>query len=476
MMGGYQDPSQNQSPGTIGVVQAPMQQPGQQWGTPQSVSALPGGPTPMDTTPAPTTDNLAGGASVVAAAGAGTGVMVGALDETNVKSAQKLSEKMRKDEMLGDMATISSVLYCNMSHPELKTEYPNWNDRWKQISKRWRLLSNEEKQPFLQQARDNRSASKMKKTQQNPLLSISDNATSNLIVRPSSANLAEQQAAQAPPSTPSTSESPAGAVGVSTVAVGGGGSKANLVVAANIANTFINLSSLTAMGQAGSTAQQTQQPVQQQIVPPRAQFASVNQAVEQQQQQPQPPQPPGPGTSGAVNVLVNQQGGPMTPTHVMKTLAIGNSRTNIFVPNVIASPGASNFTVHHHHHQFGLRNGPAPNVTVNPNGNFNVNSSAILRPGSYAHIRPAFLPQTFNIVASGGAGGGGPSGSAVQSPILAASLQTINKIAAQQHQHGAGGASSSSSRSSSASVGNKIINVGQDGSQQILITTGGQQQ
>lgn len=64
------------------------------------------------------------------------------------------------------MATISSVLYCNMSHPELKTEYPNWNDRWKQISKRWRLLSNEEKQPFLQQARDNRSASKMKKTQQ----------------------------------------------------------------------------------------------------------------------------------------------------------------------------------------------------------------------------------------------------------------------------------------------------------------------
>lgn len=97
-MGGYQDPSQNQSPGTIGVVQAPMQQPGQLWGTPQSVPALPGGPTPMDTTPAPTTDNLAGGASVVAAAGTGTGVMVGALDETNVKSAQKLSEKMRKDE------------------------------------------------------------------------------------------------------------------------------------------------------------------------------------------------------------------------------------------------------------------------------------------------------------------------------------------------------------------------------------------
>uniref|UniRef100_A0A182MGK2 PHD-type domain-containing protein n=1 Tax=Anopheles culicifacies TaxID=139723 RepID=A0A182MGK2_9DIPT len=153
MLGGYQDPGQNQPPGTM-AAQTQMQPTGQ-W-TNTTLQTVPSS-TPMDTTPA---------SAPVLAGPAGTGEMIGTLDETNVKSAQKLSEKMRKDEMLGDMATISSVLYCNMRHPELKTDFPNWNDRWKQISKRWRLLSNEEKQPFLQQARDNRSTSKMKKTQQ----------------------------------------------------------------------------------------------------------------------------------------------------------------------------------------------------------------------------------------------------------------------------------------------------------------------
>ena len=64
------------------------------------------------------------------------------------------------------MATISSVLYANTNHPELKTNYPIWSDRCKQISKKWRALSNEKKAPFLQQARDNRSALRMKKAQQ----------------------------------------------------------------------------------------------------------------------------------------------------------------------------------------------------------------------------------------------------------------------------------------------------------------------
>lgn len=64
------------------------------------------------------------------------------------------------------MATISAVLYANMNHPELKSEYPNWTDRFKQILKKWRALSTENKQPFLQKARDNRSALRMKKAQQ----------------------------------------------------------------------------------------------------------------------------------------------------------------------------------------------------------------------------------------------------------------------------------------------------------------------
>lgn len=67
---------------------------------------------------------------------------------------------------LGEMATISAVLYANTNHPELKATYPNWSDRCKQILKKWRALQQEKKAPFLQQARDNRSALRMKKAQQ----------------------------------------------------------------------------------------------------------------------------------------------------------------------------------------------------------------------------------------------------------------------------------------------------------------------
>lgn len=59
---------------------------------------------------------------------------------------------------LGDMSTISAVLYANQNHPELKIEYPHWPDRYKQIMKKWRALSADKKQPYLQRARDNRSA------------------------------------------------------------------------------------------------------------------------------------------------------------------------------------------------------------------------------------------------------------------------------------------------------------------------------
>lgn len=61
---------------------------------------------------------------------------------------------------------MASVLYANMKHPELKIQYPNWNDRCKQIFKKWRALSTEDKAPFLSKARDNRSALRMKKAQQ----------------------------------------------------------------------------------------------------------------------------------------------------------------------------------------------------------------------------------------------------------------------------------------------------------------------
>lgn len=59
--------------------------------------------------------------------------------------------------VLDGAATISAVLYANTAHPELKIDYPNWDERVKQILKKWRALSNEKRAPFLQRARENRS-------------------------------------------------------------------------------------------------------------------------------------------------------------------------------------------------------------------------------------------------------------------------------------------------------------------------------
>ncbi|KAI8127350.1 hypothetical protein FF38_08453 [Lucilia cuprina] len=88
--------------------------------------------------------------------------------EAAVAGTQKTAEKMRKDEDLGEMATISAVLYANTQHPELKHLYPNWNERCKQILKKWRSLSTEMKAPFLQHAKDNRSVLRLKRSQQEP--------------------------------------------------------------------------------------------------------------------------------------------------------------------------------------------------------------------------------------------------------------------------------------------------------------------
>lgn len=114
----------------------------------------------------------------------------GAIPAPKVNNHQKTSERMQEDESkfslpasinfiydrscffteLGDKAAISAVLYANQNHPELKTEYPLWNDRQKQIMKKWRALSSDQKKPYLSLARDNRSAQqaelRVKKAQQ----------------------------------------------------------------------------------------------------------------------------------------------------------------------------------------------------------------------------------------------------------------------------------------------------------------------
>lgn len=160
------------------------------------------------------------------------------------------------------------------------------------------------------------------------------------------------------------------------------GKNHNLSVASNIANAFINISSLSAGSNGLNGNAQTK----------------------------------------SLNVVVTQQ--PISQ-HFMKTLSFTTSRGGIFVPNVLTANVTPQFTVH----QYGLHgnpNGPAPNVTVNPSGNFNTNSN-VVRPGAPNHFRLLFQQSpniNLNVVSS--------QPSSNPSPILEASLQTLNKVACVQ--------------------------------------------
>jgi hypothetical protein len=154
---------------------------------------------------------------------------------------------------------------------------------------------------------------------------------------------------------------------------------ANITVASNIANAFVNLS--TNSNKAGTS--------------------------------------PAPVAAKNLNVIVTQQ--QLTQQHLMKTVSFTTSR-GIFVPNVIATNIAPQFTIH----QYGLHgnnSGPAPNVTVNPNGEFVNSNSGTVRPANPNHFR-LLLQQSpninFNIINQNPAN---------PSPILEASLQTITKEA-----------------------------------------------
>ncbi|CAF1641740.1 unnamed protein product, partial [Didymodactylos carnosus] len=72
-------------------------------------------------------------------------------------SEQNLLERTQEDELLGQSATMSNVLYCNMNHPDLRQQFPDFNERFKQIKKIWRKVPSEAKQQYTQQARVNRT-------------------------------------------------------------------------------------------------------------------------------------------------------------------------------------------------------------------------------------------------------------------------------------------------------------------------------
>ncbi|KAG7477467.1 hypothetical protein MATL_G00069890 [Megalops atlanticus] len=78
---------------------------------------------------------------------------------------QRSLQRWEKDEELGELSTISPVLYANINFPNLKQDYPDWSSRCKQIMKIWRKISAAEKVPFLQKAKDNRAAQRISKAQ-----------------------------------------------------------------------------------------------------------------------------------------------------------------------------------------------------------------------------------------------------------------------------------------------------------------------
>nr|XP_015199931.1 PREDICTED: histone-lysine N-methyltransferase 2D isoform X3 [Lepisosteus oculatus] len=78
---------------------------------------------------------------------------------------QRSLQRWEKDEELGEMSTISPVLYANLNFPSLKQEYPDWSSRCKQIMKIWRKVSAADKVPYLQKAKDNRAAQRINKAQ-----------------------------------------------------------------------------------------------------------------------------------------------------------------------------------------------------------------------------------------------------------------------------------------------------------------------
>ena len=71
--------------------------------------------------------------------------------------------KWEAEELLGDQATIAMILYANRNYPNLKSEYPIWTYRIKQIAKIWKSLPNDKRQPFVDLARENRAASRINK-------------------------------------------------------------------------------------------------------------------------------------------------------------------------------------------------------------------------------------------------------------------------------------------------------------------------
>nr|XP_060619894.1 histone-lysine N-methyltransferase 2D isoform X2 [Anolis sagrei ordinatus] len=97
---------------------------------------------------------------------------------------QRSLQRWEKDEELGEMSTISPVLYANMNFPNLKQDYPDWSSRCKQIMKLWRKVPAPDKAPYLQKAKDNRAAHRINKVQKQAESQINKQTKVEVLRRP----------------------------------------------------------------------------------------------------------------------------------------------------------------------------------------------------------------------------------------------------------------------------------------------------
>lgn len=79
--------------------------------------------------------------------------------QTDASERYQFSARWEEDEPHGLRATTAAVLYANEKHPTLKLTHPVWSERVKQIQKLWRNLSSDERQEYVNRARDNRTKS-----------------------------------------------------------------------------------------------------------------------------------------------------------------------------------------------------------------------------------------------------------------------------------------------------------------------------
>ena len=149
-------PPQQPQPGPWNQQQQQQQQPA---APPSSSSAPPVPGTAPGVTPSPVIPT----APQTGSGGPQAGPSVAAATPASVSTQRNQLLKWESDEPLGENATIAMILFSNKNHPNLKTDYPVWSDRIKQIAKIWKSLPIEKRQPYVQQARENRTASRMNK-------------------------------------------------------------------------------------------------------------------------------------------------------------------------------------------------------------------------------------------------------------------------------------------------------------------------